>query len=943
MKRGISIFAIIAMLSVVFVIPISVGATGVITPTADGVYEIRTADELKWVSEQINADTEKTGMSKASYKLMNDISLEGEEWTPIGKLSVPFNGTFDGNGYRVANLKVTTPFGEKDSEILCITDNGFFGMTGDNAVVENLGIDSITVAVYVHNSNNTTEGNKYGRANTLGGMVGHAGGTWKNCYVVNSSVKNTRTDCNESHGTGGFAGYVEQGAKIENCYVRNIAIRSGQVRMMGGFFADSSKNIEYIKNCYVADVYIDRVDVSHSASTNDGPFYAFGASLCDRSKIVNCFSTEADSYAGHRTDPSSITDETVDKNKCGTPETTQDEILSVLMENGEFVEDEHGINEGFPTLAVQKINPIAYAYTAITFDEIKGDNLTEDEIIRNLNLPDTMYGCTIAWESDNEIIDVTTGQITRPSESVNVTLTATISKSGYDTQTKSFNLTLQASIYVDYKTLVSNKNQTYHFFAIDDTDTLRGYLGVYTWLNDDSGFICGKRDGRFYLYNVINSELVYLDKAMAGDVALGAYVAGNDRVYYKKTINGVETLCSIDPKNPDDRRYEYAATEKESIGIEVSNDGKYTYYTKGSEVVDDDTHQKECGRINLETDEIDRRFTYQYIYPYTDEPTYEVKNGDEVIVKYNMRVMNHHIINPGNPDIFMFAIDDGRPLQLNAIKDRVNVVNFNDVNGKTVDINSPEVDHYEDGDYDSETPGIRPSHAVWSRDGKYVYLSELGSGTPKGQRFVKVGVSDAGKFIYPSDEWGFVGNNPGANHGNADAASKWALVDNNGIALLNMQAVTSGITIGANDALTIITNMPKVDTIGHPYHGHAEMSASGKIGTWGMEVDGVLGIAWIDVDSYDIASMTKVNNTVTSVVVSSPVAYTLTSPESVTLYVVAYDKDGRLKDMRKAEYDTETNGTQTLTFDAIEIPDKGYVKAMLWDGCRPLAVQHEKY
>ena len=190
MKRIISVFASIAALSTMLIMPISVSATGDINANQEDIYEISNANELKWAATQINSDTAKTGMSRASYKLMNDIDLDGAEWTPIGTEAVPFNGTFDGNGYRISNMKVTTPYGDVDISTPCLRNNGFFGNTGTNTKVENLGIDNIYVAIYVHASTCELEGtNGEGmRANCIGGMVGYARGTWTGCYVVNSTI-----------------------------------------------------------------------------------------------------------------------------------------------------------------------------------------------------------------------------------------------------------------------------------------------------------------------------------------------------------------------------------------------------------------------------------------------------------------------------------------------------------------------------------------------------------------------------------------------------------------------------------------------------------------------------------------------------------------------------------------------------------------------------------
>ncbi|MCT4595460.1 MAG: hypothetical protein N4A57_14510, partial [Anaeromicrobium sp.] len=58
--------------------------------------QVRTKEDLKNV---------KTNLS-GSYKLMNDIDLQGENWEPIGAEKNPFKGTLDGNGFVIKNLTI---------------------------------------------------------------------------------------------------------------------------------------------------------------------------------------------------------------------------------------------------------------------------------------------------------------------------------------------------------------------------------------------------------------------------------------------------------------------------------------------------------------------------------------------------------------------------------------------------------------------------------------------------------------------------------------------------------------------------------------------------------------------------------------------------------------------------------------------------------------------
>lgn len=76
-----------------------------VTPNEDGVYEIRTGAELAWFAQQVNS-----GAGKAwNARLMNDISLIGAQWTPIGtSSSLPYCGDFDGNGHQITDLYINS-------------------------------------------------------------------------------------------------------------------------------------------------------------------------------------------------------------------------------------------------------------------------------------------------------------------------------------------------------------------------------------------------------------------------------------------------------------------------------------------------------------------------------------------------------------------------------------------------------------------------------------------------------------------------------------------------------------------------------------------------------------------------------------------------------------------------------------------------------------------
>lgn len=92
---------------------------------------------------------------------------------------------------------------------------------------------------------------------------------------------------------------------------------------------------------------------------------------------------------------------------------------------------------------------IAEDLAALTWDTIRGANVGQDSVTRNLNLPQTgSNGTTITWSaSPTGYINTTTGAVSRPAHTQRdktVTLTATISKAGGTDRTKDFALVVKA-------------------------------------------------------------------------------------------------------------------------------------------------------------------------------------------------------------------------------------------------------------------------------------------------------------------------------------------------------------------------------------------------------------------------------------------------------------------------------------------------------------------
>jgi hypothetical protein len=60
--------------------------------------QISTLSQLKSIRNNLSGN----------YQLINDIDLLSEEWLPMGSEALPFSGIFDGQGYTISNLNLTS-------------------------------------------------------------------------------------------------------------------------------------------------------------------------------------------------------------------------------------------------------------------------------------------------------------------------------------------------------------------------------------------------------------------------------------------------------------------------------------------------------------------------------------------------------------------------------------------------------------------------------------------------------------------------------------------------------------------------------------------------------------------------------------------------------------------------------------------------------------------
>ena len=203
-------------------------------------YLIKDAEDLKLLAKKVNGGEKYEGKY---FKQTADIDLNNEPWTPIGtvinngKDAKPFKGTFDGDGYKITNLKVT---GNSNNA-------GLFGYTQD-ATIKNCNVTGEVkgfndVGGIVGNADGKTQilscsfrGDVTGEDSYIGGIAGSARGTIKNCYALADVTARIEI-------AGGIAGYAYH-VTIENCYYSGNVPAGNSAGGIAGFVSGS-----IIKNC----------------------------------------------------------------------------------------------------------------------------------------------------------------------------------------------------------------------------------------------------------------------------------------------------------------------------------------------------------------------------------------------------------------------------------------------------------------------------------------------------------------------------------------------------------------------------------------------------------------------------------------------------------------------------------------------------------------------
>ncbi len=217
------------------------GNASVADPDADVTY-IYTANDLIAFSTNVATGNYYEGKT---VLLMNDIDLAGSNFNGIGTGDISayggrtFWGTFDGQGYTISNMNVT-------SNTPKMAAAGLFSTVGNNAVIKNVKLVNAVVnstkyaggiVGYVHTGNGSTVtiencqvtgssvtsapelvGAEYDNGDKVGGIVGYTvNATINNCKVENTVLSGYRD-------IGGIVGYANKGSVITNNSIDNVTV-----------------------------------------------------------------------------------------------------------------------------------------------------------------------------------------------------------------------------------------------------------------------------------------------------------------------------------------------------------------------------------------------------------------------------------------------------------------------------------------------------------------------------------------------------------------------------------------------------------------------------------------------------------------------------------------------------------------------------------------------
>ncbi len=207
----------------------------VVTGDRTSPFPIKSSAELYELSKAVNSGMDFEGIY---FVLENNISLNNNEWIPIGTYDNPFSGNVDGKNNTISDYKITKVAGNYTWDGY----TGFFGYTS-NASIKNLNLSDFDINI------SNPDSNTY-----LGSFAGMAQSTiFENCSAQGNIILFNNTNTAYEADIGGIVAQCNSGSIISttaNCniyYAGNETTKEGNTQIrLGGI---SAYTYSQIRNC----------------------------------------------------------------------------------------------------------------------------------------------------------------------------------------------------------------------------------------------------------------------------------------------------------------------------------------------------------------------------------------------------------------------------------------------------------------------------------------------------------------------------------------------------------------------------------------------------------------------------------------------------------------------------------------------------------------------
>lgn len=186
----------------------------------------------------------------AYYALGNDIYMYGVTWTPQGSADTPFIGDFDGRGYTIIRLNISST----DSNY------GLFGVVSSGVSIRNFTLENCFIT-----GTNSSVG-------MIAGSVIMSSLIHDTLSIENITINNSTINVGDESGTMRASygiGYVNNYAEVEfnHVYINNCKLTSS-----GNFVGNFVGSINTNSNLTILNCQVNNCDMSASNSAGVGGF-----------------------------------------------------------------------------------------------------------------------------------------------------------------------------------------------------------------------------------------------------------------------------------------------------------------------------------------------------------------------------------------------------------------------------------------------------------------------------------------------------------------------------------------------------------------------------------------------------------------------------------------------------------------------------------------------